>query len=104
MSFERVAELSDLWIGELKSVRAEGRSVLLVRFETGIVAYEDRCPHQAYPLSRGELDGRTLRCAAHGWEFDLATGRGVNPASCRLVSFPVRIAGESIWVDVGGAT
>jgi UDP-MurNAc hydroxylase len=35
-----------------------------------------RCPHQKGELSRfGKIDGSTLTCTVHGWQFDLATGR-----------------------------
>jgi UDP-MurNAc hydroxylase len=35
-----------------------------------------RCPHLRGDLSRfGEINGTTLTCTMHGWQFDLATGR-----------------------------
>lgn len=35
-----------------------------------------RCPHLQGDLSRfGKIDGATLTCTMHGWQFDLATGR-----------------------------
>jgi UDP-MurNAc hydroxylase len=35
-----------------------------------------RCPHLRGDLSRfGRIDGSTLTCAMHGWQFDLVTGR-----------------------------
>jgi toluene monooxygenase system ferredoxin subunit len=42
-----------------------------------------------------------LTCAAHEWEFDARTGRGLNPASARLHSYPVRLDGMRIFVGVG---
>jgi UDP-MurNAc hydroxylase len=35
-----------------------------------------RCPHLQGDLSRfGKIDGTTLTCTMHGWQFDLTTGR-----------------------------
>ena len=62
------------------------------------VAYENRCPHLASPLSAGSLDGGVLTCGAHEWQFDARTGRGVNPASACLRRYPVRLDGEQIFV------
>jgi phenylpropionate dioxygenase-like ring-hydroxylating dioxygenase large terminal subunit len=51
------------------------RSVLLgeplVLFRSGgrAVAFLDRCPHRRAPLSLGQCEGDTLRCAYHGWRF-----------------------------------
>lgn len=101
MSFERIAELSDVSAGELHSVSVDGRRILLVRLDTGtIVAFEDGCPERALPLSRGSLDGHLLRCACHGWKFDLTTGASIDPSSRSLVALRVRLAGESVWVDI----
>jgi phenylpropionate dioxygenase-like ring-hydroxylating dioxygenase large terminal subunit len=35
------------------------------------VVFADRCPHRLVPLSAAALAGGRLRCAYHGWEFDL---------------------------------
>jgi UDP-MurNAc hydroxylase len=35
-----------------------------------------RCPHMRGDLGRfGEINGTTLTCTMHGWQFDLTTGR-----------------------------
>jgi len=45
-----------------------------IRLDGWIV--QRRCPHLRGDLSRfGEIDGTTLTCKMHGWQFDLATGR-----------------------------
>ena len=43
----------------------------------GVVAYDDRCAHKRFPLSKGRLmpDG-TLECAYHGLRYDM-TGKCV---------------------------
>jgi len=76
-----------------------GRRVLVLRLASGIYAYEDRCAHLRVPLSEGTLRQGVLTCGAHGFEYDAATGRGINPKDVRLVALPVRIEDEHIWVD-----
>jgi toluene monooxygenase system ferredoxin subunit len=99
MAFVQAAKQDELWPGEVLALRVGGESVLLAAFDSGVVAYEDRCPHQGVPLSKGRLDGCVLTCSAHQWQFDLQSGRGVNPESSRLRRYPVRIEGDAIWVD-----
>lgn len=97
----RVATLDDLWEGDLAEVTVAGDPVLLVHLPGGeLRAYQGRCPHSDYPLAEGDLDGGVLTCAAHGWEFDLTTGRGRNPDTCLLYAFPIRLDGERIDVAV----
>jgi toluene monooxygenase system ferredoxin subunit len=102
VTLERVATLSDLWIGELRAVIAAGRRIVLARLEDSVHAYADWCPHQRFPLSAGRLEHGHLTCAAHGWVFDAASGCGLNPARARLTSVPVVIQGDDVLVDPSG--
>jgi len=103
VSFRRAAARDDLWGGELLRVVVDGVPVLLVSLDDGVRAYEDRCRHKGVALSDGHLEGTRLRCAAHAWEYDLVSGRGLNPANVCLRAFPVRVEGDAIEVDVDGA-
>ena len=95
--------LDDIWEGEMRPCTS-GPSTSCCATSTGrSVAYEDRCPHLANPLSEGVLDGALLTCAAHEWAFDVRTGSGVNPASACLRRYR-RAAGRrarSSWAWVG---
>jgi toluene monooxygenase system ferredoxin subunit len=100
MSFQRAATRDDLWVGEMKGVVVDGVPILLVSLDDGVRAYEDRCRHKGVPLSTGRLAGTRLVCAVHAWEYDVASGRGVNPDRVCLRAFPVRLVGDEIQVDV----
>jgi toluene monooxygenase system ferredoxin subunit len=99
MAYQRTLPQAELWVGEMRSCDVAGRRVLVLRLQGGIHAYEDRCAHLRVPLSEGTLRNGVLTCSAHGFEYDAATGRGINPKNTRLVALPVRIEGEHIWVD-----
>ena len=100
MAFSKVAALDDLWSGEMTSLEIEGRHVLLVNIEGHVRAYLDECPHKRTPLSLGLLRGRTLACATHQWEFDVRTGKGINPADACLESLDVRLENGDILLEV----
>jgi UDP-MurNAc hydroxylase len=58
-----------------------------------------RCPHLRGDLSRfGQIEGTTLTCTVHGWQFDLETGHCVSTDddSKRLRSRPARAALPSV--------
>lgn len=99
MPFERVAELDEIWDGDMMACSAGGRKLLLVRVGDAVHAYEDRCVHLGVPLSQGALDGHVITCTAHHYQYDALTGRGINPRVVCLVRFPVRIESGSIFVD-----
>jgi toluene monooxygenase system ferredoxin subunit len=104
MAFERVAELDDLWDGEMAPCRASGRKIVLVRHGDTVHAYEDRCAHLGVALSEGQLEQLVITCSAHQYQYDALTGRGINPAAVCLTRFPVRIDGGGIWVDGAAGT
>lgn len=100
MTRAAVAELEELWEGEMRACRAGRHRILLLRLEDGIYAYEDRCAHLGMPLSEGKLRDGVLVCSAHHFEYDARTGRGINPRNLCLRRFPVVIENGKVWVVV----
>jgi toluene monooxygenase system ferredoxin subunit len=100
VAFERVLPADELWTGEMRGLVVQGMRVLLVRTEQGVHAYEDRCAHLGVALSQGTLSGGVITCAAHHYQYDAATGHGINPERVRLRAFPVTIECGQIAVEL----
>ena len=97
------ATSEDLWEGDVLDVEVEGEQVLLVHLDGGPVkAYQGMCPHQEVLLADGEWnpDTNVLLCSGHKWEFDLASGAGLNPTGCRLYEYPVQVESDEIRVGI----
>jgi nitrite reductase/ring-hydroxylating ferredoxin subunit len=79
-----------------------GTSVLVVRAGRALAAVENECPHLGQQLSDGEVSGRVIRCAAHGYRWDLSTGQSVQGLRVQrrrpLREVPVRLAGDRIML------
>lgn len=103
MRWHDVMAKGDLWSGEIVGVKAEGWKILLVNCGGEIRAYEDKCPHLENPLSEGDLEGNKLTCSYHLWEYDVLSGKGINPEGSHLSEFPVRIEAGSILVGLPDA-
>lgn len=103
MAFTRACSLDDLWQGEMQPIVIDGKDVLLVHTASGkVCATQATCPHQEFSLGDGELKGNVLTCCKHLWQFDVTTGKGINPSHAELALFPVRIDGDDVMVDVEG--
>ena len=100
MGFKKVATLEGLWSGETVGLVVDERKVLLVNMNGTIYAYEDKCAHKGVRLSESRLEGNLLTCWAHHWQYDLATGKGINPPSARLTRWAVKVENGDILVDV----
>ena len=80
--------------------RSEGRQIALFDTPHGVLACNNRCPHEGYPLREGSLDGQcVLTCNWHNWKFDLQSGRNLYGGE-GLRTYPVEIRGRDVWIDL----
>ena len=84
-------------------------------------ALRNICPHKQGPLCMGELsgraitdappsipeamltiegDGEVLRCPWHFWPYDIATGQCLVDPDIRVQTYPIKVEGDEIIVDV----
>lgn len=95
----RVATADEVPSDGLWAVSTDQGPVVLARVEDDIYALEDRCSHQDYPLSAGELDGGELECTFHGARFDVCTGRATQlPAVVPVRTFPVEVRDGEVFI------
>jgi 3-phenylpropionate/trans-cinnamate dioxygenase ferredoxin subunit len=103
-----VAKTSEVPPGAKKLVEVKGRSVVLINANGEYFALLNRCPHQGGSLFHGDLigvvespepgkycysrRGEMLRCAWHGWEFDVRNGQSwCDPRRTRVRTYPTSV-------------
>ena len=97
--FTTVASLADVPESGLKTVQVDGSNLVLVRRDGRVYALEDRCSHEEFPLSAGEVTGDQITCALHGARFDLASGTPkALPAVLPVRTFECRVQGDEVQV------
>jgi 3-phenylpropionate/trans-cinnamate dioxygenase ferredoxin subunit len=95
----RVASASDVPPGALRAASTDREAVVLANVDGDIYALEDRCSHQDYPLSAGELEDDELECPFHGARFDVCTGRATQlPAITPVRSFQVEVRDGEVFI------
>ncbi len=104
MAFEKICTLDDIWEGDMASFETGDVTEVLLVYANGgeLRAFQNICPHQHFELIEGKLDDNVLTCRAHLWQFDVHTGKGINPADCALAIYPIKIEGDDVFVDVDG--
>ena len=97
--------------GTLTAHRIAGKPIVMWRTKDGkVVAFDDRCAHKRFPLSKGRLreDG-SLQCAYHGLCYN-ESGRCVEipsqpdvpiPPRAKIVPFPVIEQDGVVWTWPG---
>jgi phenylpropionate dioxygenase-like ring-hydroxylating dioxygenase large terminal subunit len=96
--------------GKPLAVSLLDQPMVLLRDDSNTVhALEDRCPHRGVPLSHGTIEGQSIRCAFHGWQFSFsgncvqvpASLTGEPPRPICVPSYPVQERDGWTWVYVG---
>jgi phenylpropionate dioxygenase-like ring-hydroxylating dioxygenase large terminal subunit len=101
---------SEFGVGELQGHTIAGRPIVMWRSDTGrVVAFDDRCCHKRFPLSKSKLlDAGRIECAYHGLCYD-TTGQCIAipsqpdkiPPQARLSAMPVKEQDGVVWVWPG---
>lgn len=79
---------------------AAGIQLALVRVAGEARAVEDRCPHMAFPLSKGICRDGRLVCTWHHWEFNLAQQQRYATEESRCTEYSVREQGGQVYVGI----
>jgi nitrite reductase/ring-hydroxylating ferredoxin subunit/uncharacterized membrane protein len=97
--FTAVLDDDDLPANRPKRADAGGVALVLVRRGENIFALRDTCSHLGGPLSKGKLEGDSIRCPWHGSRFCLEDGRVLEgPAVFPERPFDVRVRKGKIEV------
>jgi 3-phenylpropionate/trans-cinnamate dioxygenase ferredoxin component len=100
---ERVVlcRVEDLSPGEARRFEVDSVRIALVRIADEFFAVGDRCSHEDYSLSEGEVwsDECEIECPRHGSTFDLRTGEACSlPATKPVPHYEVEVESGSVTV------
>jgi 3-phenylpropionate/trans-cinnamate dioxygenase ferredoxin component len=99
-----VGSVDELKPGQRKLAFIEGRSIVLFNIAGELHAIDNACPHNGASLASGQLDGRLLRCPAHGLRFDVTSGCMPGTVGLCVETFPVRAGDGRLLVGVDASS
>jgi nitrite reductase (NADH) small subunit len=98
--FVSVAKVDDVPPGTVKQVSAGEEDIALANVGDSFCAVQGHCLHLEGPLGHGKLEGRTLTCPWHGWQYDACTGLNEFDHAIQLRTYEVRVEDGEIQVSV----
>lgn len=98
--WRRICAVEDVPRGGMKAFPAGGLGVLVVDLGGKLVAVQSLCPHEMVPLAQGAVEGWTLTCLEHMWQFDLTTGAPLGEATEGLRTYRVKNLDGNLYVAV----
>ena len=77
--------------GDVQRVDCDGRGLFIYRNTKGIRVYDSRCPHQSTDIPHLALEGTTLICPKHQWQFDIKNGDCIKKGNSPLRQWPSKV-------------
>ena len=99
-SFVRAAAVSDIPPGTGKCVDVNGKEIALFNLDGKFHAIDNTCLHRGGPLGEGEIDGTTVTCPWHGWQYDVTTGTNLDDDTAQVARYEVKLEGGAVLVAV----
>jgi len=101
MVWTKAAALAELKERGVMDADIGGNEIALYWVDGTPYATENICTHAFARLSEGYLDGDCIECPVHQALFNVKTGEVMAPPAYQPVkTFPCRIEGEDVMVDV----
>lgn len=100
MPLVKVARIHDLPPESALECIVGERVFAICHSEGTITAMDGLCLHAGGPLGHGQVVKGHVCCPWHLWEFNCRTGElDINPAH-RQTTYPVRIVGDDILIEI----
>ena len=84
----------------LKEVSANGVELVLTNVKDRLYCFENRCPHEEVRLSLGCINHNKIKCALHGYSFNLETGWSSEEGLERLKIYQVKKEKSGIFIEI----
>jgi toluene monooxygenase system ferredoxin subunit len=95
-----LCQVGDVPDDGLKEVAlADGRKVCVIHSGGGFYACQAACPHEGFALADGCVEGTTLTCLEHLWQWDLASGAPQGLAEKPLTTFTVAVEDDEVYLE-----
>ena len=96
--FVKVVGTADVVPGKGIVAEVNDKPIAVFNVDGMYYAIDNTCVHRGGPLGEGDVDGETVTCPWHGWEYNVKTGACVNnPATC-VKSYEVKVEGSDVKV------
>jgi nitrite reductase (NADH) small subunit len=101
MAFVRAARKDEIPAGGVREFQVEGKTLAIANVDGKFLAIDNTCLHRGGPLAQGVLNGKTLTCPWHAWQYDMTSGKLTSNPAAGVACFALEVRGEDIWAEIG---
>ena len=96
----RLCADDDVPPGEGREFPVGDRLLAVFRVGNEFYVLDGLCPHAGGPLGAGCLEGTTVTCPWHGWQFDVTDGRHALTPQITAETFAVEVEDGGVYVTL----
>ena len=90
-NFVKVATVSQVAPGTGMVATVNDKEVAVFNVDGTFHAIDNVCKHRGGPLGEGELDGDTVTCPWHGWQYNVKNGVCLTKEGITVDKYEVRV-------------
>lgn len=90
--FKFAMNYSELTENFKKVIVIDEQKILFLLLADKVYAIKDTCPHLGASLSKGNTEGHSITCRAHGAKFNLESGDVIDKAHISFLKIPTKKA------------
>ena len=100
--FVTVCRVEDIPEGEARLFVVGERQIGVFRLQDVYFALQNECPHAGASLAHGIIEGDTVRCRIHHWQFRIRDGKYLDEEKpeCAVPTFPTRVVDGNVQVKM----
>jgi len=92
--------IEDLHRHKFRQIRILSRIIAIINFEGEPMALDGECRHMRGPLLDGKIEGQTVTCPWHGWQYDLISGACLTEQWAHLRKYECKIENGWVMIDL----
>jgi nitrite reductase (NADH) small subunit len=98
--FRTVGRVEEIPPGSIRAFQVDEEEIAIANVGGELFATQQHCLHLRGPLGDGRLEGTTLSCPWHGWQYDVTTGKNEFDHAIQLQTYKVKVEGGEVKIAI----
>ena len=99
-SYIKVATVSQIAPGTGMVANVNDKEVAVFNVDGTFYAIDNVCKHRGGPLGEGELEGETVTCPWHAWQYNVKNGSCLTKEGIKMDTFEVQVEGDDVKIAI----
>jgi nitrite reductase (NADH) small subunit len=99
-NYIKVASVSQIAPGTGMVANVNDKEVAVFNVDGSFYAIENICKHRGGPLGEGELEGETVTCPWHAWQYNVKNGNCLTKEGIKMDTYEVHVEGDDVKIAI----